>query len=103
MDEQHFRGLLEQAQQMAQRLQGDLGHTTAEGAAGGGLVKAEVNGLNQLIALHIDPSIIDPGDPAMLEDLVRAAVNQAFERLRERVTEQVQRQAGLGGFPEGMP
>ncbi|MFH1808417.1 MAG: YbaB/EbfC family nucleoid-associated protein [Pseudomonadota bacterium] len=94
MDPEQLKGLLQQAQTMAQSLQGDLAGKTAEGSAGGGLVRVEVNGSNQVTAVHIDPKVIDPSDPAMLEDLVRAAMNQAFERLRELVAEEMQRRTG---------
>lgn len=94
MDPTKLKELIDQAQSMAQSLQGDLVHKKASGNAGGGLVTTEVNGQNQLTALHIDPSIIDPADPSMLEDLVRAAVNQAFARLREDLNEELQRRTG---------
>ena len=99
MDENQLKGLLEQAQQMASQLQGDLSGTTAEGSAGGGLVAVKVNGVNQILSVHIDPKVIDPADPSMLEDLVRAAVNQAFERLNEQVSDEVRRRAGAAGLP----
>lgn len=94
MDENQLKGILEQAQQMAEQLQGDLGTKVAEGVAGGGLVAVKVNGLNQVTDVKIDPKVIDPDDVAMLEDLVRAAVNQAFERLKEVVTEEVRKKTG---------
>jgi hypothetical protein len=101
MDENQLKGLIEKAQQMASQLQGDLSGTIAKGAAGGGLVTVEVNGINQVLAVKIDSSVIDPSDPTMLEDLVRAAVNQAFENLKDKVSDEVRRRAGdtgLGGL-----
>lgn len=94
MDPTKLKELMDQAQTMAQSLQGDMVNTTAEGSAGGDLVKAKVNGQNQLVQLKIDPTIIDPKDPDMLEDMVRAAVNQAFARLRESMNEELQRRTG---------
>lgn len=101
MDPEQLRALIEQAQQVAQQLQGDLSNHTAEGAAGGGLVRVTVNGLNQVTEVHIDPKVIDPADPALLEDLVRAAVNQASERLREVVADEVRKRSG-GAIPPGL-
>lgn len=94
MDPTKLKELIDQAQNMAQSLQGDMVNTKAEGRAGGDMVTATVNGQNQLINLKIDPSIIDPNDPDMLEDMVRAAVNQAFARLRETMNEELQRRTG---------
>lgn len=94
MDPDQLKGILAQAQSMAQSLQGDLAGKKAEGSAGGGLVRVEVNGANQVTAVHIDPKVVDPADPAMLEDLVRAATNQAFERLRELVADEVRKRTG---------
>jgi len=101
MDPEQLKGLLDQAQQMAQQLQGDLSHKEVQGEAGGGLVQATVNGRHQVIALKIDPKVIDPSDPALLEDLIRAAINQAFERLREEVTDEVRKRTG-GAIPPGL-
>ncbi len=94
MDPTKLKELIDQAQSMAQSLQGDMASATAQGSAGGDMVTVTVNGHNQLTSLKIDPAIIDPKDPAMLEDLVRAAVNQAFSRLREQLSEELQRRTG---------
>jgi len=99
MDPEQLKGLLAQAQQMATELQSDLGRKTAQGAAGGGLVTATVNGHNQVVAIKIDPKAIDPADPAMLEDLVRAAVNQATAKLKEMLTDELRQRAGGVGIP----
>jgi len=99
MDPEQLKGLLAQAQQMATEMQNDLGHKTAQGAAGGGLVTVTVNGNNQVLAVKIDPKAIDPSDPTMLEDLVRAAVNQATDKLKELVAEELRQRAGGVGIP----
>ena len=46
------------------------------------MVTAKVNGKNELLALTIDKTVVDPEDVDMLEDLVLAAVNEAFNALR---------------------
>ena len=50
------------------------------GAAGGGLVTVEVNGLGEMLRLTIDPMLMERQDREMIEDLVPAAVNQAKEK-----------------------
>jgi nucleoid-associated protein EbfC len=61
----------------------ELAELTSEGKAGDGLVVAVTSGNQQLRSLKIDPKAIDPADPAMLEDLVIAAVNAALTASKE--------------------
>jgi DNA-binding YbaB/EbfC family protein len=57
-----------------------LGELSVEAESGGGLVKVQMNGKCEVTRLAIDPKAVDPGDKAMLEDLVTAAVNAAVEK-----------------------
>lgn len=78
--------LLKQAQEMQRRMaeaQRLLGERVVEGTAGGGAVKATVNGNQELQAIKIDPAAVDPDDVEALEDLVTAAVRQALAAARE--------------------
>ena len=56
---------------------------TAEGTAGGGVVTAVATGKNVIESISIDPSVIDPDDIEMLEDLITAAVNEALRSVQE--------------------
>ncbi|MDW3220551.1 MAG: YbaB/EbfC family nucleoid-associated protein [Acidimicrobiales bacterium] len=84
-------GLLESAQQMMANAQAAASEIV-EGAAGGGLVKVEVDGHFAFHSVTIDPSAIDPDDPQLLEDLVLAALRDAAAKL----------QAGQSGAMGGM-
>ena len=53
---------------------------TCDGAAGGGMVTATVNGQFEVVRVKIDKSVVDPNDIGMLEDLVTAAVNAAVDQ-----------------------
>lgn len=64
-----------------------LAQIRVEGAAGGGMVKVEANGQQKVTAVHIDPSLLDANDREVLEDLVAAAVNQAFDKAKTAATE----------------
>ncbi len=93
--------------QQAQRLQADmaraqeeLARMTCEGAAGGGLVTAEVNGQFDVVRVKIDKSVVDPSDIGMLEDLVTAAVNAAAAKVREMTKTRMS--SVVGGMP-GIP
>ncbi|EST38816.1 hypothetical protein N566_05430 [Streptomycetaceae bacterium MP113-05] len=98
--------LLQQAQKMQQDLaaaQEELAQTQVEGSAGGGLVKATVNGSGELQGLVIDPKAADPEDTETLADLVIAAVRDANHTAQELAQQKLGPLAqGLGGMP-GMP
>ena len=99
MRPQDMRKLMEQAQQMQEELaaaQDQLATATFEGSAGGGVVKATVTGSNEIVSVEIDPSVIDPDDAEMLEDLVVAAVNQAIKNAADAA------QQSLGGLAGGL-
>ena len=73
--------MMKQAQKMQQemmRMQQDLENTNYTAAAGGGMVKAVVNGKHELVDLQINPEAVDPDDVDMLQDMVIAAVNEAM-------------------------
>lgn len=79
-------GMMKQFQQMQKRMeeiQAELEQTQVEGTAGGGMVKAIVNGKQDMISLTIDPEVVDPEDVEMLQDLIIAAVNQARAKAGE--------------------
>jgi DNA-binding YbaB/EbfC family protein len=62
---------------------------TAE--SGGGMVKATVNGQKSLIGLEIDKDLVNPDDTEMLQDLIVAAVNKAFENIEPKIKEHLQK------------
>ena len=78
--------MIKQAQKMQQemaRMQAELEEKSYTAAAGGGVVSATVNGKRELTALVIDPEAVDPEDVEMLQDMVIAAVNEAFRAANE--------------------
>ena len=78
--------LLKQAQEMQRRMQDtvrSLGERILEGSAGGGAVKAFVNGNQELQAVKIQKAAVDPTDVETLEDLVTGAVRQALQAAKE--------------------
>ena len=73
--------MMKQAQKMQQemiRMQQELENTNYTAAAGGGMVKAVVNGKQELVDLQINPEAVDPDDVDMLQDMIIAAVNEAM-------------------------
>jgi nucleoid-associated protein EbfC len=88
----------EEMEQFQQR----LGQLTAEGSAGGGLVTARVNGKMELLACTLSDDALKMNDREMLEDMIRAAVNQAFERVRQQIQEESAKMATGFGLPPGL-
>ena len=70
-----------------------------DASAGDGLVTAYVNGDQELIKIEIDPKVIDPDDPEMLEDLVLAAVNKAATEMKTLVNEEMSKVTGGLNIP----
>ena len=96
--------MMKQAQKMQQemlRMQEELETKTYTASAGGGMVKAEVNGKTQVVALTINPEAVDPDDVEMLQDMVIAAVNEALRTAETDKANQMSRMTGglnLGGL-----
>ena len=89
--------MIKQAQKMQQdmlRMQEEMENKTYTAAAGGGMVKATINGKHQLMALEIKEEAVDPDDVEMLQDLVIAAVNEA---IREADTDSANNMSRLTG------
>ena len=95
-------GMLRQAQKMQKdmaRIQEELKERIVEGTAGGGAVKAFVNGQQELVSLKIDPSAVDPQDLSMLEDLVMAAVQNGLKASRDLMAAEMQKATGGMSLP----
>ncbi len=96
--------------EQVRQLQGKVAETQArlaeqqyEARVGGGMVTATVNGKNELIALSIEKEVINPDDPAMLQDLVVAAVNEAMKQASEAArAEMASLTGGLGANLPGL-
>ena len=101
----NMQQLMKQAQKMQERMevaQAELDATEVTGTAGGGLVSATVRGSGELLALTIDPKVIDPDDVETLQDLVVAAVRDANRAATELASEKMGPLAGgMGGL--GIP
>jgi nucleoid-associated protein EbfC len=106
MDMQQLLAAAQQMQDQLMSAQRELADAEVEGTAGGGLVKAMVNGQGDLVDLTISPAAIDAGDPAetaeTVADLVLAAVRDAYRAASELQQEKMGPLAvGLGGLGGG--
>ena len=94
--------LLKQAKMMQDRimaLQNELKERIEEGSAGGGVVKAYVNGQREIMGIKIDPEVVDPDDVETLEELVAAAVKNAMEKAKELETREMNKVTGGLNLP----
>ena len=96
--------IMRQAQEMQSKIaeaQEKVEQTEANGVAGAGLVKMTLKGKGEMVSLEIDPSLL-ADDPEILEDLIKAAHNEARRNL-EQATESAMKDAtaGLGGMMPG--
>jgi nucleoid-associated protein EbfC len=92
--------LVKQAQEMGSKMQSvqeELKTKKATGAAGGGLVEIDVNGIGEALAVRIDPSLVEKGEREMIEDLLLAAFNVAQTKAKQMHAEALQNLTG--GLP----
>jgi len=91
-------GKVKDLQANMQAAQEQLATLTETGESGAGLVRATVNGHKKLIKLEIDPSLVNPADNEMMQDLIVAAVNKAMETIEPKIKEHL-KNATQGSLP----
>ena len=93
---------LQKAQAEMSRLQSELAERTVECSSGGGAIRIVANGKKELVSLQIDPEVVSEDNREMLEDLIIAAVNEAFYRVDEMISSEMKRLTGGLDLPPGM-
>jgi DNA-binding YbaB/EbfC family protein len=86
----NIQKMMQQAQQMQERLQKQMGEMRVEASAGGGMVSVTVTGHKQVVAIKIDPEVVSKDDVEMLQDLILAAINDAHRKVDEALASQMQ-------------
>lgn len=81
-------------QERLQRVQEEAAARTVEASAGGGMVRATVNGRLELVRLQIEPAALAGGDVEMVQDLVIAAVNQALRSAQQQMADEMSKLTG---------
>lgn len=92
--------MMQQAQAMQNKVQAELAAMRLEATAGGGMVKVEISGTKEVLAVHIEKEAVDPNDVETLQDLILAAMREASRRVDEAV--QKKTASMLGGLMPGM-
>ncbi len=96
--------MMKQAQAMQGKIaemQEKMAGVEIEGQAGAGLIVVVLNGKGEMKQIKIDPSLIDPDEPSILEDLIVAAHNDAKGKAEARMAEEMQELTGGLGLPPG--
>ena len=104
-------GNMNNLMKQAQKMQRQMEETTKEleekeytAAAGGGAVSVTVSGKKEVTAVKLSQEVVDPDDIEMLEDLIAAAVNEAFRQMEEDNSSAMAKlTGGLGGMGGGFP
>ena len=102
----NFQQILQMGQQVQARLsqlQTELGNKTVTCSSGGGMVSVTADGRGRIREVRIDPTVVDPQDVEMLEDLVLAAVSEAQQRAQNLYEEEIRKLTGGLPFPFQLP
>lgn len=96
--------LFKQAQEMQSRMnemQARLGEMEVRGDSGGGMVSLILNGKGMLVKINIEPSLLNPGEAEILQDLIVAAHADAKGRLEGKLQEEMTKLTGGIALPPG--
>ncbi len=93
---------VQEMQSKMQEVQKELENKTVEANSGGGLVSITMNGKHQVQSIKIDPSLLNQDEKEVLEDLIKAALNNAKEKVDEMSAEEMKKVAGGLPLPPGM-
>ena len=93
----NIQDMLAQAREQAGKLQEKMQQIVVDASSGGGSVTVKMNGQKQIVDVRIEPDVFASKDQEMLQDLIRAAVNEASRRVDDELANQMKSLAG--GIP----
>jgi DNA-binding YbaB/EbfC family protein len=94
MEVNALQQMLSRLRQVQEDLQQQVNSVAVEASAGGGMVTVKMNGQKQVVDVRIEKEVFASKDQEMLQDLVRAAVNEAGRRVDEELATQIKSLAG---------
>ena len=99
MEVNAIQQMLSRLRQVQEDLQRQVNSVTVEASAGGGMVAVKMNGQKQVVDVRIEAEVFASKDQEMLQDLVRAAVNEASRRVDEELANQMKNlSSGIPGI-----
>ena len=99
---QNMQAMIRQAQKMQEDMaakQAELDAREYDVSAGGGVVNVKINGKREILAIDLQPEIVDPDDIETLSDILVAAVNEAIKRVEETNNEELNKITGAMSMP----
>ena len=100
-----MQGMMKKVQKMQadmKKMQEELKTRTVEASVGGGAVTVVMNGEKFIESIKINPSAVDPEEVDMLEDLVKAAVNEAGAKIDDLLSQEMGKVTGGLNLPTGL-
>ena len=91
-----MKNIMKQAQELQAKLMEELKKIKVEGSAGGGMVRVEMDGEQNVLSVTIDPELLKDDDVSMLEDMVLAAFSDAKKKVTEKTRDSF---SSITGFP----
>lgn len=102
----NMANLMKQAQKMQRQMEEQAKEMETKeftATAGGGAVEVTISGKREVLKVKLDEEVVDPDDIEMLEDLIVAAVNEAFRKVEEESGAAMSKlTGGMGGGIPGM-
>jgi len=101
----NLMGMMKQAQELQakmQAMQAELENTEIAGTAGGGMVVVTLNGKGDMRSVRLDPSLLEPGEKEILEDLIMAAHHDAKAKVEQMMQDKMKDMTGGLPLPPGM-
>ena len=96
----NMQAMMQQAQQMQDKLAREIAQIKVEATAGGGMVTVYMDGQKNLLKVKIDPEVA--GDVEMIQDMIVAASNEAVKKVDEEVQGKTRGLLGGMGLPPGL-
>ena len=99
MEVNTLQQMLSRLRQVQEDLQRQVNSVAVEASAGGGMVTVKMNGQKQVLDVKVEPDVFASKDQEMLQDLIRAAVNEASRRVDDELANQMKSlSSGLPGL-----
>ena len=99
---QNMQAMIRQAQKMQEDMaakQEELDAREYEIKAGGGVVTVKISGKKEVLAIEIDPEVVDPDDVETLQDILVAGVNEAIKRVEDTNSKEMEKITGSMNMP----
>lgn len=98
----NMQSMIRQAQKMQEEMektQEELGAKEYSVSAAGGMVECKINGKREILSLTIKPEAVDPDDVEMLQDMLKAVINEAIQKVDSINSSEMERVTGGLNIP----